>query len=210
MDLSGVLDAAVDEGFLTATAVKDGIAHSDGFLRRDTDRALLEPDVDDLAIDLGTGGGLPGLVLAARTRARWVLVERSERRSSFLAWATRELGLGTRVEVVNVEASLFAHSGYRGQADLVTARAFASPAVTAEIGSAFLAVGAALAISEPPSLGRQDSRNRWPASGIARLGLVDAGSWHTGRFGYQGLLCRAVSSDGVPRSWNAMTIKPVF
>lgn len=210
MDLTGVLNAAVEEGFLTTTAAKDGIAHSEGFLRPGAHRALLEPGEDDLAIDLGTGGGLPGLVLAARTSARWVLVERSNRRSSFLVWATMELELGARVEVVNADASLLARSGYRGQAALVTARSFASPAVTAEIGSAFLAVGGTLVISEPPSSDGNNSQTRWPASGIARLSLVDAGSWHTGRFGYQGLFCRAVSSDGVPRSLHAMRAKPVY
>ncbi|MEE2768839.1 MAG: RsmG family class I SAM-dependent methyltransferase [Actinomycetota bacterium] len=210
MDLPGILNAAVEEGFLTATAAKEGITHSEGFLCPVEDRPLLEPGGADLAIDLGTGGGLPGLVLAARTSARWVLIERSERRFGFLVWATTELGLGARVEVVNADAGLLAHSAYRGQALLVTARSFASPAVTAEIGSAFLAVGSTLVISEPPSSGGTELRNRWPVSGIARLGLVDAGSWHTGRFGYQGLCCRTISRDGVPRSLNAITAKPMF
>lgn len=210
MDLPGVLNTAVEEGFLTATAAKEGIAHSEGFLRPSAHRAALEPGGDDLAIDLGTGGGLPGLVLSAKTSAHWILVERSERRASFLVWATMQLGLGARVEVVNADASLLAHLAYRGQALLVTARLFASPAVTAEVGSAFLALGSTLVISEPPSLDGKDSQNRWPALGIAQLGLIDAGSWHTGRFGYQGLRCGAISSDGVPRSLNAITAKPLF
>jgi hypothetical protein len=210
VDLQGVLEAAVEEGFLTATAAKNGVSHSEGFLRPGGHRCGLAPDGDDLAIDLGTGGGLPGLVLATKTNARWILIERSERRSSFLVWATTKLGLGTRVEVANADASLLAHSTYRAQARLVTARACAPPAVTAEIGSAFLAIGATLVISEPPSSDGKDSESRWPALGIARLGLVDAGSWHTGRFGYQGLCCRALSSDGFPRSSNVIAMKPTF
>ena len=39
---------------------------------------------EDLAIDLGTGGGLPGLVLSTFTNCFWLLTDRGERRCDFL------------------------------------------------------------------------------------------------------------------------------
>ena len=162
MNLAEVLNAAVDEGFLTATVAKNGVDHSRGFLRPGFSDPLLEPGKDDVAVDLGTGGGLPGLVLAARTSAYWVLIERSARRSSFLEWATTALGIQDRVEVVNIDASLVAHSVYRGQATLVTARSFASPPVTAEIGSAFLTVGGT----------RENTGNWWTLNSDTRMKTI--------------------------------------
>ena len=209
-DLPEVLERAVEEGFLTATVALDGIGHSEGFLRPNEQQPPLQLLKTDLAVDLGTGGGLPGLVLAAQTKARWLLVERSARRSGFLEWAVRELGLGTRVEVVNTDARDLAWSANRGQAVLVTARSFGSPAATAEIGGALLRVGGSLVVSEPPPGEGVDNRKRWSSVGLGRLGLVATGGWRTGRSGYRGLLCTSLALSRYPRAGPRMASDPVF
>lgn len=49
--------------------------------------------------DLGSGGGLPGLVLAAATGAEWHLVESDRRKCAFLQEAARRMGLLARVRI---------------------------------------------------------------------------------------------------------------
>ncbi|MFN0091018.1 MAG: RsmG family class I SAM-dependent methyltransferase [Acidimicrobiales bacterium] len=120
-------------------------------------------------IDLGSGGGLPGLVLAAAwPESRWTLVEAREQRVEFLQWSVAELGWTERVQVVHGRAEELARvPGQRAAYGLVTARSFGPPAVTAESAAPFLAVGGRLAVSEPPEGG-----DRWPPEGLAQLGLV--------------------------------------
>ncbi len=72
--------------------------------------------------DLGSGAGLPGLVLAMmRPQAQVILVEPMARRTSFLLECVSSLGLG------NVEVRRGRAEEYAGQieADIVTARAVA-------------------------------------------------------------------------------------
>lgn len=126
-----------------------------------------------LAVDLGSGGGVPGLMLATEWPAsRWVLVESSDRRAAFLEQAVADLELADRVAVVAARAEQAAREdAWRGAFDLVVARSFGPPAVTAECASGFLRAGGLLVVSEPPA----DSDDRWPAAPLMTLGLVDRG-----------------------------------
>lgn len=82
--------------------------------------AAFEPS-DRLAYDLGSGAGLPGLVLAiALPGCRFVLVEPRRRRAGFLELAAERLGLGN----VSVAVARAEDLG-EGEGDVVTARAFA-------------------------------------------------------------------------------------
>lgn len=70
--------------------------------------------------DIGSGAGLPGVVLAiARPDVRWVLIEPMERRVIWLREQTAELGLDN-VEVVRARAEDWAEGAVL---DAVTARA---------------------------------------------------------------------------------------
>ena len=122
-----------------------------------------------LAIDLGSGGGVPGLVLAAAwPSSHWLLLDSSARRTDFLVEAVGRLGYRSRVDVLRSRAEEAGRSpDWRGRADLVVARSFGSPPVTAECGAPFLQVGGRLVVSEPPGA----PAGRWPESGIAPLGL---------------------------------------
>jgi 16S rRNA (guanine527-N7)-methyltransferase len=77
-----------------------------------------------LLLDVGSGNGSPGLVLAlARDDVRAVLLEPRARRWAFLREAARAAGAAPRVEVVRAR-----HDGYPGPpADTVTLRALALP-----------------------------------------------------------------------------------
>ena len=75
-------------------------------------------------VDIGSGGGLPGLVVAilAIEKApllKTTLVESDQRKAVFLRTVVRELGLSTAIQAVRIE------SVSDMQADVLTARALA-------------------------------------------------------------------------------------
>ena len=66
--------------------------------------AVIAPLFSGRVGDVGTGAGLPGLVLAiARPDVEWILIEPMERRVAWLAEQTAELGLDN-VEVLRARA----------------------------------------------------------------------------------------------------------
>jgi 16S rRNA (guanine527-N7)-methyltransferase len=119
-------------------------------------------------LDLGSGGGLPGLPLAiAEPATSWMLLDGSTRRAAFLTEAVKELGVSDRIEVVAQRAEDAGRGPLRATIDLVFARSFGRPAVTAECGSPFLVVGGRMLVAEPP----EASPDRWDGDGLALLGL---------------------------------------
>jgi 16S rRNA (guanine527-N7)-methyltransferase len=121
-------------------------------------------------VDLGSGGGIPGLALAVELETtNGVLVEAKERRVAFLEEAVRALGLDDRVQVWGERGELAGRSrALRECADAVVARSFGAPAVTAELAAPLVRVGGAVVVSEPP-----DSNGaRWvDRDALAELGL---------------------------------------
>lgn len=119
-------------------------------------------------VDLGSGGGIPGLVLAvALPDARCMLVEAQQRRAAFLRSALERLEssavvVEARAEVVGRDPDV------RGTVDAVVARSFGTPAVTAECAAPLLRLGGVLVVSDPPAGGR----DRWPDAPLAELGLA--------------------------------------
>lgn len=162
--LISVLDEARTLGFLGPGAIEPQVEHAMGF-------AVAAGEPPSSFADLGSGGGLPALVLAlAWPDSSAVLVESQKRRAEFLDHAAQRLGVGDRVEIREVRAEEAGHDPrLRHHFELVTARGFGPPAVTAECGAPLLATGGALIVSEPP--GESD---RWPDQGLALLGLVRA------------------------------------
>ena len=161
-----ILERARAAGFLGPGPVEAHIVHSTGFAEA-AEAALGRQPVS--FADLGSGGGVPGLVMSLRwAAARGVLVESARRRSGALGDAIASLGLEHRVEVLEQRAELVAQSGaYRERFEVVTARSFAEPAVTAEVGAGLVTVGGVLVVSEPP----HPSADRWPISGLQELGF---------------------------------------
>lgn len=159
-----MLIAAQLRGFVGPGDVSGHLEHALAF-------AGAAPAAPDVAVDLGSGGGLPGLPLASYWSASvWALVESQARRAEFLRDAVERLGLGDRVEVIHDRAERVGRDpAHRGRAALVVARGFAVPAVTAESGSPLLRVGGHLLVSDPPG-GRP-----WPEPALASLGMKVVG-----------------------------------
>ncbi|MDP9441139.1 MAG: class I SAM-dependent methyltransferase [Actinomycetota bacterium] len=176
----GVLEALADArtlGFLGPGPIEDHVAHAGVFAEALHD-VLATPEVgrpsaEVQALDLGSGGGVPGLLLAWWfPDVRWVLLDVHRRRTSFLTRAVAELGWAGRVAVARREAAeAGADPELRARCAVVTARSFGRPARTAECGAAFLAEQGRLLVADPPE-GRGE---RWPADGLAALGLEDDG-----------------------------------
>jgi 16S rRNA (guanine(527)-N(7))-methyltransferase RsmG len=108
---------------------------------------LLRDAFDDskLVLDLGSGAGLPGLVLAAASPASFTLVESRRKRASFLKIAAAEMGLqNVVVESRRIEPDSRANnadSGFYGRFDVVTARGFGTAAVFYSAAAAALRSG---------------------------------------------------------------------
>jgi 16S rRNA (guanine527-N7)-methyltransferase len=105
----------------------------------------LEPITDARRIaDLGSGAGLPGLVLAAALpQARIDLIESLERKCAFLRDAITRMGLAN-AEVVCERSEDWASGAGREAYDAVTARAVGPLATLAELASPLLREGGAL------------------------------------------------------------------
>jgi 16S rRNA (guanine527-N7)-methyltransferase len=97
------------------------------------------------AVDLGAGGGVPGIVLAlARPSVRWLLVDSVARKAAALRSFVAELGLrGVAVSAERAEV-LGRDPVQREAHDLVTARACAALPVLVEYALPLLRVGGTL------------------------------------------------------------------
>jgi 16S rRNA (guanine527-N7)-methyltransferase len=197
--LVAVLTSAQALGFVGPGAVDSHVEHARAFVE-----AVAPPRA---FLDLGSGGGIPGLVLArAWPLATGALVDSQARRVRFLAAALAELGLDARVHAIHGRAEDLAHDPrHRGAYDIVAARSFGTPAITAECGAGFLVIGGTLVVAEPP-----DALSRWPADGLASLGLADDGPFTAGGATVRRLRRSGPVPPGVPRRPAAMRRRPAF
>lgn len=157
-----------------------------------------------LGFDLGSGAGLPGLVLALGfPHSTWTLVESMHRRSSVLVEAVDDLQLSNRVHVETQRAELVGQSRTsRNSADVVVARSFGPPAVAAECAAPLLRIGGALLVSEPPS----SRGDRWPSAGLGELGLEPRGVEE----GIMVIRKVGPTPDRFPRRVGVPTKRPLF
>ena len=202
-----MLRRSAERGFLGGMEIDEQIRHALGFVHA-VEAELGRPPRS--VIDLGTGGGLPGLVLIASwTSAQVVLFDANERRTEFLQGEIESWGVSHRVDVVRGRAEEVGRSTlYRQQFEVATARSFGSPAVTAECGSPFVEVNGWMIVSEPPE---DDSEDRWPSAGVAQLGLVLSPRVRFDeRFSYQPLQKVDEIPDRYPRRTGIPAKRPLF
>jgi 16S rRNA (guanine527-N7)-methyltransferase len=126
-------------------------------------------------LDLGTGGGVPGLVLARRwPEVEAVLLDARRRALEWVEEAANRLGVEDRVRLVEGRAEDAGRDPeLRERFDLVVARGFGPPPVTAECGAAFVTPGGRLSVSEPPAA-QERGGDRWPEESLAEVALGPA------------------------------------
>jgi 16S rRNA (guanine527-N7)-methyltransferase len=207
--LHEVLADARRAGFLGPGPLEIQLRHAERFA--EIARAL-ESSPRPRVVDLGSGGGLPGLVVAQHwPEASLVLLDASARRTDFLGRAVERLGLQGRIEVVCGRAEELGRDGrWRGGFDGVLARSFGRPAVVAECAAPFLKVGGWLVVSEPPAHdGGPQGDDRWPLEGLRRFGLAPSDP-PRGEFAYQVLRQAEPCPERFPRRNGMPAKKPLF
>jgi len=125
-------------------------------------------------LDVGSGGGVPGLVIAqVRPDLQGVLVDRREKRVDLLVRLIGRLGLRDRVEAMACDVGDLPRRLPGRLWPVVTARGFGSPTYTVELVVPVLSPGGRLFVTEPP--GSAGDRWRTPAEehGIMLDGVVD-------------------------------------
>jgi len=207
-NLHRLLTSARDLGFLGPGNVADQITRSVAFAV-----AAGVPAPTGLVADLGSGGGLPALVLAlVWPNSSWLLIDSNQRRTGWLREASSELGASGRVEVVCERAELVARSPYRHQAELVTARSFGPPAATAECAAPLLALGGRLLVADPPE--GPDQPVRWPQEGLAQLGLElgdhEVVATDAGPVSFSKIFAVSECADRYPRRVGTPFKRPLF
>ena len=199
-ELNFILEEARRQGFLGPGPVIAHIEHSLAF-------QTLVTEPPGRGVDLGSGGGVPGLPLALSwPGSAWLLVDSSRRRTDFLSDAVEALGLTDRVTVRCQRAEEAGRDiALRSRADLVVARGFGPPSVTAECAAALAAVGGGIVVAEPPG----GNPARWPATALAQLGLL-AGRAVSTPVALQRLEVIAPCPERFPRRTGIPAKRPLF
>ena len=199
--LVAVLRRSQQQGFLGPGDLLAHVAHARAH------HAAARPMPGQRWCDLGSGGGVPGLVMALeQSSIDFVLLDRSRRRADFLETAVQDLKLANRVTIALGDAAELArlpqhHHAYDG----VVSRAFGPPAVVAECSAGLLRPGGRLVVSEPPSGGE----TRWPADALAQLGMRFVRTTaDTPTFAE--LECLAAADPAHPRTWKQIRKRPLF
>jgi len=197
-DLVRVLDRARDLGFLGPGPVEPHIEHARAYLDALPSHGTV--------IDLGTGGGVPGVPLAFwRRDLRWVLVDAMAKRVAFVRSAVVDLNLD--VEVIEARAEeLAAREGWRGCADAVVARSLAAPGIAAEYAAPLLRVGGLALIAEPPG----GDEGRWPTAGLAQVGMRTGDVVRSDGATVQVLVQESACPAKFPRRVGAAAKRPLF
>lgn len=161
--LHEALSLSQGRGFLSPQPISNQIAHSRDFIS-------LCPQTKHV-IDLGAGGGLPSLVWLHLSRdVSITAIDAMKKRTDFLSeMAHRYPSLAERLTVINGRAEEIARDVSMVEStDLVVARGFGPPAVTAECAARFLRIGGHLVVSARPT----DEKVRWSEDGLRLLGCV--------------------------------------
>jgi 16S rRNA (guanine527-N7)-methyltransferase len=221
--LDEALLAAREAGFLGPGPIDRHLRHAQGFV----DLAKRQPHVTERPriLDLGSGGGLPGLVVAQQwPQTTLVLLDANRRRASFLERSIVSCGLQSRVSVVQQRAEVSGRDpAFRATFDGVVARSFGVPAVVAECAAPFLRQGGWLIVSEPPAEKieaplphrtdaeevTEDEAARWPSGPLAQFGLTPVAFVHD-EFGYEVLSQSELCPDAFPRRDGVPSRKPRF
>jgi 16S rRNA (guanine527-N7)-methyltransferase len=249
-ELRTLLLEARERGYLGDQPVERQVEHGRGFARvcEALAAGLSADDSDDSGpdpathhavsalLDLGAGGGIPGLVLALdrrRLAERIVLLEGSIRRAEWLEYAVEELELAAGVEVVGERAEIAGRlAEHRQRYSIVVARSFARPGVTAECAAPFLQTGGYLLVSEPPapdevgsaptpvptprdtpaqSLGLSpEVEKRWPSELVRELGFGPPAEWRSSGFRYAALEMSGQCPERYPRRNGIPSKRPLF
>ena len=194
---------AREAGVVGPESVRSLNEHAKGFIIEDWKK---QPQKH--FIDLGTGAGIPGILLAiALPSSRWTLIDSSYRRCGFATLAVDALNLGDRVCVEHVRAGHLSRSSEtREQFDGATARLFGQAPELAECGLPLLRIGATLVVSVSDK-----TEQLWRQSGLReKTGCKIMSSWSTSVGSFLAVQRMETTPSRLPRSAAARQRAPLF
>lgn len=145
-------------GMLGDRPIAEVIEHAEAFVD-----ALA--DTHGVVLDLGSGGGVPGLVIAARRPdLHVVLIDRRTTRTDHLRRLVARLSWRDRVEVITADTRDL--PGKLPSADAAVARGFGPPESTLRAAASLVRPGGVLVVSEPPD----PDPNRWRPELLESIG----------------------------------------
>ena len=205
MELEEILIQAQKLKFLGKPPVQEHILNAKGFI--ETIKKLNNNKPEGKLVDLGSGGGVPSLILIDWFKD-WdvVLIERKEKRAEFLSWATKQLNVEKRTQIICDEVENVARNPvFEGKIDIVTARSFAPPPITAECACRFLKIRGYLVVSEPPG-----NIDRWDNELLEETGLIPLKP-NENKYGtFQSLELKQKPSDRLPRRPGITRKRPLW
>lgn len=201
-DLISSLEQSRTLGFLSPQPIDSQIQHSIDFLS-------LFPKHENKALDLGAGGGLPCLVwLNQNADVDITALDSMNKRTNFLqSVKDSNKSITDRFHILNGRAEGIAHNlEFREKFDIVVARGFGAPFITAECASGFIKPGGLLVVSGRP----ENEIQRWNQKALQQIGLslkevVDGQFSHAVVIQKTGKL-----NDQYPRSAALMKKKPLW
>lgn len=160
--LVAVLERAQYEGALGSRPIPEVIDHARAFV------AALPQGLQHV-VDLGSGAGIPGLVLALdRPELHLTLIDRRAKRVDALRRATVALGWTDRVTVAEADVfQLTSDPAWVHRCDAAVARGFGPPEETLRGAAALVRQGGWVVISEPPDT----TPSRWDPAWLERNGV---------------------------------------
>lgn len=160
--LERILREAQRIGALSNAPVAEIISHAKWF-------ADAMPHTARTAVDLGSGAGVPGLIVALFCPyLRLHLVDRRVGRTDVLVRAVHALNLVDRVTVRCSEITdMTKDSTWAKHFDVAMSRGLGPPIQTLNLSRDLVKPGGAIIISEPPP----DSDSRWDQQQVRALGL---------------------------------------
>ncbi|MSR42334.1 MAG: 16S rRNA (guanine(527)-N(7))-methyltransferase RsmG [Phycisphaerales bacterium] len=138
-------------GLLFATNARfnlTSITKEDAWQRHVLDSLSLMPPLASLevstAMDIGSGGGLPGIPLAiCRNDIQWTLLEATAKKARFLIAVVEHLGL-KNVKVLHARAETTTKNGIGEELDVIVARAVGAFGPLAQLAVPYLRIGGVL------------------------------------------------------------------
>lgn len=157
-----VLGEAQRIGALGSAPLSEIIEHSVSF-------ADALPASIQTCVDLGSGAGIPGLVIAlVRPEIHLTLIDRRSKRTDTLSRSVQALGFEDHVTVVCGDVRDLRHrEEFSRHFDAACSRGFGPPLQTLQWAVDLVCVGGLVVVSEPPP-GNPD---RWAGIDISRLGV---------------------------------------
>ena len=151
-------------GAIGERSLVDAVRHADRFVG-------LVPAGPQSIVDLGSGGGLPALVIAwRRDDVTMTMVERRATRADLLRRAVISLAMGERCTVRDADVAAVCEDSPNAF-DMVTSRSFGNIATTTRFVERLLSPGGLALISEPPT----DRSDQWTEVLARHPSLTDEG-----------------------------------